>query len=219
MKIWHRITLILAAVILLAGCGSNQVSGNGKVVTKTRTIENFNKIAIRGAYQVVVTQGNQDSLKITTDSNIVPLVMTKVKDKQLSIYNRKGISFSLTKPVMVQLIVKNLEEVTASGANALVISSFSGNGLKIDTSGSINAILAGKVRNLSMQISGSGKINATKLVAKNVNIRLIGSGQVMVHATDKLDTKITGSGSIMYSGNPDNVGQSIIGSGTLKRVK
>lgn len=219
MKIWHRIAFILATVILLTSCGSNQVTGDGKSITKARAIQSFNKIQISGAYKVVVMQGNQDALKITTDSNIVPLVITQVKDKQLNIHNKKGISFSLTKPVMIQVIVKNLQHIAASGANELILPNFDGRSLKIQTSGSIEANLSGKVGQLDMQISGSGQVNASNLVAKKVKIRLIGSGKVRVHATDQLDTKITGSGSIMYTGNPDNVGQSIIGSGTLERVK
>lgn len=219
MKFWHRIALVFAAVILIAGCGSNQVTGNGKSTTKTRAVLDFDKIQISGAYKIEVTQGGSESVKITTDDNIIPLVITDVKNDKLRIHNKSGISFSLTQPVLIQVVVRNLKQITASGANELVISKVSSDSLKVNTNGSIQADLSGQVNKLSMKIAGSGNVNASKLVAKSVQVRMMGSGEIQVNATKKLDTKITGSGTVKYSGNPDDVDQSIIGSGTLERVK
>ena len=219
MKIWCRIVLVLIAMAMLAACGSNQVTGDGKTVTKTRAVQQFNQIKISGAYRVKITQGTQPSLSITTDSNIIPLVITKVTGQQLLINNKAGVSFRLTEPVLIQIVVKDLNQVVASGANALTISKLNTENLKLDTSGSVQANLSGKVENLDMQVAGSGNINAIHLVAETVKIRLMGSGNVTVNATDKLDTKITGNGTIQYSGDPANVNQSIVGSGTLERMK
>lgn len=219
MKIWQRITFIIAAMLLLASCSSSQVSGNGKSVTKSRQVNSFNEIKISGAYKVVITQGNIQSVKVTTDSNIEPLVIIDVKGDTLRIHNKKGVGFSLNRPVLVEIAVRKLKRLTISGANQIIASNLNGDKLQVDTNGSIQGSLAGKVNKLNVQVSGSGKIDASKLVAEDVNVRLTGSGQIKVNATDSLNSKITGSGTIAYSGNPNDVDQTIVGSGKLERMK
>ena len=219
MKIWQRITPIIAVMLLLVSCSSSQVSGNGKSVTKSRQVNSFNEIKISGAYKVVITQGNIQSVKVTTDSNIEPLVITDVKGDTLRIHNKKGVGFSLSRPVLVQIAVRKLKRLMVSGANQIIASNLNGDKLQVDTNGSIQGSFTGKVSKLNVQVSGSGKIDASKLVAEDVRVRLTGSGQIKVNATDSLNSRITGSGTIMYSGNPNDVDQTIVGSGKLERMK
>jgi hypothetical protein len=220
MKIWRWSALVFTAVLLLlTGCGSSQVTGNGKTATKMRVVQRFDEIAISGAYKVEVTQGNSESIKITTDSNIIPLVITKVEDGKLSIHNKKGVSFSLTRPVLIQIVIRKLKQINVSGSNELIVANLNLGSLAVNTNGSVQAALSGRAGKLSMQISGSGSVNAGQLVAKVVKVRMMGSGEIVVNATHVLDTKITGSGTVKYSGNPDDVDQSIIGNGTLERIK
>lgn len=219
MRIWQRMLLVLTAFIFLAGCNSHQVTGNGRTATKMRVVDAFNEIQVSGAYRVKVIEGDAPSVKITTDANIIPLVITEVKENKLRIHNKKDVSFSLTQPVLIQVVVKKLKQVTASGANQLTLSKINTDHLALNTNGSVQAELSGQVDELTMSIAGAGNINARNLIAKDIQIRMMGSGEVIANATNKLDTKITGSGTVKYLGNPDSVNQSIIGSGTLERIK
>ena len=44
-----------------------------------------------------------------------------------------------------------------------------------------------------------------------------GSGQIVTHAVNTLQASATGSGTIVYTGNPPHVTTSITGSGTITR--
>lgn len=218
MKIYRLAGAVLFSIVLISGCSSNEVSGNGNQVTKSRSVEAFNQIEVDGAYDVDVVQGSENSVELTTDSNIAPLVLTTVDDNNLEIKNKTGVSFKVTHPVHVKVIVKKLTRLVASGSNQVSVSGLTGDGLSVETNGSIKADLAGNLKMLSLRIAGNGEVDASKLVAEEVAVRLLGSGHVQVNVLKTLDTKITGNGSIQYAGKPDEVKQSITGSGTIVRV-
>ncbi|MCB1827147.1 MAG: DUF2807 domain-containing protein [Coxiellaceae bacterium] len=219
MKIWQKITFIFAAAILMVSCSSDNVSGNGKSVTKSRQVASFTKVQVSGAYRIVIHQASASSVKITTDSNIEPLVVTNVKGDTLRIHNKKGVGFSLNRPVLVELSVKELKQLSLSGANEIVATGLNDDKLDMNTNGSAQGSVAGKIDKFKLQVSGSATIDASQLVSKKVSVRLTGSGQVKVNATDSLESHITGSGTVIYSGDPSDVNQTIVGSGKLERVK
>ena len=53
------------AGLFLAGCGfiPAQVVGSGKVVTEDRQVSNFNQVAVSGIGDLVITQGQDETLK------------------------------------------------------------------------------------------------------------------------------------------------------------
>jgi len=83
---------------------------------------------------------------------------------------------------------------------------------KISGSGSIH--LSGKTQDFTVSISGSGEINAFDLDAENVAVKISGSGDCRVTASESLDAKISGSGDVYYKGRPQ-INTKISGSGSL----
>jgi hypothetical protein len=87
--------------------------------------------------------------------------------------------------------------------------------LTCDISGSGSMQLSGQARDFTASISGSGKINAFEVQAKNVSVKISGSGDSRVSASESLDAKISGSGDVYYRGRPQ-INTRISGSGSLK---
>jgi len=219
MKLFYRIGVVLLSLMLLASCSSSKVTGNGKITTKTRDVPAFSQIKVSGAYRLLVMVGGSRSVRVTTDSNILPLVMTTVKDGLLTIANQKGRTFKVSKLVTVRVVVPTLTKITASGMNRIMATRITGGDFTFSTSGSVQAKLTGKASKVSLDISGAGNIDAKSLTAQDVDVALTGSGNILVNATKKLDTKITGNGNIKYVGDPSKVDQTIMGSGKIERLK
>jgi hypothetical protein len=57
---------------------------------------------------------------------------------------------------------------------------------------------------------------ADTIKAKDVKVRIAGSGDAKVHATKSLDVSIAGSGDVSYKGNPTKISQDIAGSGKVR---
>jgi len=77
------IFLVLASIYSLTA--QNKLKGNKIVVTENRDISEFSKIEIRSNIDVILTQGNNQSVVVETDENLQFAVLTEVKDNTLVI--------------------------------------------------------------------------------------------------------------------------------------
>lgn len=85
-------------------------------------------------------------------------------------------------------------------------------------SGSGKVLAAGKAESVKATISGSGKVLAADLEADRCDVNISGSGDVEINVKSELDARITGSGSVMYKGNPSHVNSHSSGSGKVRRI-
>jgi len=85
--------------------------------------------------------------------------------------------------------------------------------LKIDGSGDIR--VGGKTDNLSININGSGDVEVPNLKAEKAAISISGAGDVSAYVTEDVDISIVGSGDVTIKGNPKKVKQKINGSGRV----
>lgn len=72
-------------------------------------------------------------------------------------------------------------------------------------SGSGDIQLKGSVLKAFYRTTGSGEIHADGFKAGEVYAEITGSGKIHCHVTETLSTKVTGSGEIIYSGNPATI--------------
>jgi len=66
-------------------------------------------------------------------------------------------------------------------------------------------VASGKAEQIKATISGSGKVLAADLEVSKCEVRISGSGDVVINVKDALDANISGSGSVTYKGNPSQV--------------
>jgi hypothetical protein len=237
MKSYKIFPIILTMLALgLSGCGFTVVKGSGNVVSEIRQVSNFDAIAFSGSGDVVVTQGDEEGLKIEAEDNLMPYIRTEVRGKTLHLeIDPPGLTvFRTGKPVRFFVSLKQVNALTLSGSGTIYSSNLtakslditnSGSGetridnltadrLNIDVSGSGRCILKGQSPVQKIVISGSGDCNTLALKSKEVVINVSGSGKASVMATDKLDITISGSGDVFYTGTP-HVSQTITGSGKI----
>ena len=159
-------------------------------------------------------------------------IETDVSSKKLTISHGKH----YLRPTVfeVYITINNLEEVAISGSGNVrgkdrfmadaFYTEISGSGdmdLEVETgrleakiSGSGSIRLAGKAEDYTVSISGSGEVNAFEVQAKNVSVKINGSGECRVYVSESLDVKISGSGDVYYKGRPQ-INTKISGSGSL----
>ena len=228
----------LAVIVLtITGCiiviNGKSVQGSGNIITQEREVSEFSKVHLKGSGKVFLTPGEKQSLEIKTDDNIMPLIESDVSGNKLTIshgnHHLRPTSFE------VYITLENLEGVRISGSGDIIgkgrfvtdtlYAEISGSGdmdLEVETglletkiSGSGSIHLSGKAEDYTVSISGSGKINAFDVDAKHVSLKVSGSGDCRVSASESLDAKISGSGDVYYRGRPQ-INTKISGSGSLK---
>ncbi|MDD4646567.1 MAG: DUF2807 domain-containing protein [Bacteroidales bacterium] len=233
MHIPVLLMIVSITVMVLASCQGGIV-GNGKVETQEKTISAFNRLVINGNFHVFLEQSDKPSLRIELDENLFDIVKIKQEGSTLRIDTRLSILQASEKNLYIG--VKDLEKMELTGSVKVVADSVlrmetltilvSGAGridlpvevkkLRLDLSGASECDFRGKVDELRIHLSGAGDIDATDLIARDVEVDMSGAGSARVNAKENLDVSISGVGSVRYLGEP-KIHKNISGLGTLKR--
>ncbi len=99
---------MLMACAALQGLG-NRIRGSGRVKTETRTISSFDGVSVCCGMRLSLTQGQQESLEIEAEDNILPEIVSTVEGGILTIRFKDrtgGMSISATKPIVVRVVVQ-----------------------------------------------------------------------------------------------------------------
>lgn len=217
-----RLTLPIAAllaVLLVTGCTFNIVTGSGRVVSESRDVSGFTQIALAGIGDVIVTQGEEISLVIEAEDNLIPYFETKVRGSTLtiSLYDRyRAVTLRPTRPVKFHLTLPEIEAVTLAGSGNIIAGDLQGTDFKITLAGSGN-ITTGDLSaaQLNIQLAGSGDISLGTVTTERVTSTTAGSGNITFAGleAETIEVTIAGSGNVNLKGEVTRQGLKILGSG------
>ena len=235
------VSLLVFTALVSASCSLiGGVPGSGNVVTETREPGAFASISIEypGA-EIVVQQGEEETVELEADDNLLPQLSTEVISGTLTIKNVETdwkAMVNPSRPVKINITVQHLTEVVLSapvgdlkvnhvqaGTLKLVVSGGAQvrlNGIQVDLldsvlSGAGDIQASGTADEVKLVLSGLGDFNAADLESKKAAIELSGMGGATVRVEEELTATITGAGSIQYFGHP-SVESSVNGAGSVK---
>ena len=146
------LALAILTTMLVSACGFidlSRVRGSGDIVTEERDVSGFSKIDLTCSGDVVLTQGEKDSLTIEGEDNILQYVTTEVRGDTLVLGTEPNINLVFSKHLTFYVTMKDVNEINISG------------------SGSVNSD-AVETEDLDLSIGGSGDITLEKLDADQV---------------------------------------------------
>jgi hypothetical protein len=214
----------------------NDISGNGNVVNRTRSIGNFDQILITGSFEVSLVKGYSGKIELITDENLLQVIETYVSKHKLYIKINSKFNLKRYTKLSITLPVDDVEGISISGsARVKSTSTFDWSTIKLNVlgSGSIdlslhssiikafvtgsgNIILQGKSDKVSCKVTGSGSIIGRELISNKAEIAVTGSGDIYIKSpVDKLKASVTGSGNIYYYGTPETITSKTLGSGSI----
>ncbi len=196
----------------LSGCAV--VAGSGRPATENRPVSGFTRIDMAANGEVDIEQGEQESLTVEADDNVLPVLTSDVVDGTLKLGIKPGTSIRSTTTIRYRVVVKDLAGVSVSGSGKIRAAGVQLRSLGVDVSGSGTVAMSGSAADQDIRVSGSGRYEAPDLTSEKVAVDISGSGEVIVSASRELTVDISGSGSVTYSGDP-RVDQSISGSGKV----
>jgi len=218
MKPFLSISLVVAWA-LFAGCNFVAgVSGSGKVVTENRNVSGFDSIAFSGSGKLEVDQNGTESLSISADDNLLPLLTSEVVGTRLVLKVRPDSRVRPSQRIVYKIGANKLNEVACAGNTSAVLRNIHTDNLKLEIAGSGDISADGTSDQQSVSIAGSGKYNGAGLKSKSASINISGAGDAVMAASETLNVNVAGSGSIKYIGEP-KITQNIMGSGTIEQQK
>jgi hypothetical protein len=231
---------ILGLIFFMSSCSLIKkdpvsVPGDTSIESKEFNIEDFSKITLTGNQEIYYEQRAdlQPYLRIETDENLFRFFTPIVKKKELTFEKMMEMSPSSFKiytnsrnltDVSLKgsgnayldgiIKVKNLN-IEIEGSGSVIVENLQVKSLSVEIPGTGYAELKGTASSTTYDISGSGTIKADNLVASNVKCKLSGAGNMWVYANKSLLTNLSGSGDIIYKGEPADIRKKLTGVGTI----
>ena len=211
----YKTLLLLACLMFTLGACFNDdgINGQGPIVIETRTVDAFTAIRSSLPASVFISQDTEQSLRIETHENVLPIIDSYVRNGELMLELNRSVR-NIDR-LNVYISAEDYERIRLSGAaNLNSEGCLNLNDLEIRLSGAGNINVCGTAESLVVDISGAGNFQGFGMVAQNVNASVSGAGNMRVTAEQALDVTISGSGSIYYKGNPQ-INSNISGAGRL----
>ncbi|RYZ18578.1 MAG: DUF2807 domain-containing protein [Chitinophagaceae bacterium] len=225
-------TLILAAAILItapATFAQNRNSndnetytGNGKVVTADVPVQPFESLEASGVYELKLSQGDKESVKIEADENLQALFHVRNEGSKLVIDmgKRKGISMKKSTKLVVYVTFRNLKSISLNmvgNVRSEESLSFTDVKVKNNSVGNIslqltanrfdltnnsvgNVTLSGKAQNAVIKNDAVGSIRAADFLVQTMSIDNDGVGSSEVNAEKELKVKDSFLGKVHNKG-------------------
>ena len=189
------------------------IHGNNIRGTEKRTMETFHSVDISGAFTVNIQSRQTPGVTVTTDTNLLPHIITNVKKGTLFIYADHSICTKIS--LAVQIEGKDIHKIKSSGANDIVYRQVETEKLEIILSDAGEIELSGNVHRLQAKLSDAADMEAGNLRAAEVRISTSGAGDATVYASEKINADISGAGEITVHGNPKTIVKNISDEGEL----
>jgi len=198
-----------------------KIEGSGNVVTKEVAVQPFDQLEASGVFNVVLTQGAKESVKIEAEDNLQPLFEVKNDGSKLMVDMKKDSHFNSKKKMTVYITFKNLKSmdlkmvgnVSSEGnlnfgdlslANKSVGSvdlALNAQRLDIKNKSVGNLKLSGKANNAVIRSNSVGAIKASELLVQTMDIDNDGVGSAEVNAVKELKVKDSFLGKVKNAGS------------------
>lgn len=215
MKTYSRILAFAFTAMVMVSCVQAQSS-------ETRTPGHFTKVHSGGSWEVILTEGSTEEIRIEAKGVELSKVKTEIDGDVLSVglvkgnYNNVKLKFYIT--------YKELEGVKCSGSGTMEVTSpvrseefyagISGSGdiiidkldteeLSVSISGSADLnIKDGSAKEAEIKQSGSGDFHGENFAIGELVVGKSGSGDTHVGDLGKVSVSASGSGDVTYTGSP-----------------
>jgi Putative auto-transporter adhesin, head GIN domain len=214
--------LLLAALILVWATGGFSFGsssgpagiGSGAAAEQVRSLPPFTGVVLAGDNNVVVRVGARQSVVVHADRNLLDRVTTRVRSDKLVIGTTPG-NLSAKSPMFVVVSTPSLDGLELPGYGSITVTGIDTRSLTVKLPGSGNIDASGTAANLDVTVSGAGNALLRGLIARDATADLSGSGTIMLTATHRFTARLSGTGTVLYGGDPPHVAQRVTGSGTI----
>lgn len=198
--------LILSMMLLNYITAEAQLSGSGKLISKTYDYKDFDKIYCEDlAGYVHVRVGKPFAIKVDIDDNLADLLEVRENSQEHELKlrfkdNKNNKKYIENTNIQIIIELPEVSVIRNSGNSDLVAEGIMGRYFRIENSGNGDTTASGTIDRLDVVKSGNGNLVAGKLLAKQADIKSSGNGDVIVNVTESIHAELTGNGNITNKG-------------------
>ncbi len=197
------------------GDDRDRIEGSGDRISQVRDVAGFDEIRVECAFDLEITVGPALAVELTYDDNLIDLIRTDVRGGTLVLDCEEDLDAD--ESCRVRIAMPALTGITVNGAADIDVRGLAGGAFEYELRGAASLELQGTVERLDIHLMGAGDIDARDLIAQEADVQLSGTGSVRVHATERFDGRVSGCGSITYTGDPAQTRENVSGIGSIRR--
>lgn len=230
-----NLVFFVAFIFLMGGCTctTNTSNNNIDLTTEDRSISEFSELSVQGVFNLYLSQGNKESMRIEADEETMEKIITKNVGNKLIIELEEGFELFDREEINIYVTIKDLESFEFEGVGNIKTEEvlrledleLKGDGVgntkleleadRIDAEFNIvgNVTLSGKVETIDLNNNGLGNVDASNLKAQYLTLNSNGIGNVEVYSEKEISITANGIGKVTYDGNAEvkNMNRSGIG--------
>lgn len=233
------LSIFCVSMLTTSLLAQDRLKGNGHIVEKNYPVQAFDEIKIDGVFNVHLTQGNTESVRLSIDDNLLPYIIVKNEGNQLVVKWDKDKHNSINNVKSdLYITFKNIDELNLNTVgklnttNTLTLKAFkidvnsvgetnlnlNCQNLEIDHNGVGSVVLEGHAGHADIECSGVGGLKAFDLTVDFLNLKCSGVGGAEVTAEKEISVSASGVGGVRYQGNAKTVQLNASGIGRVKKV-
>lgn len=223
-----KVLFLMMSVFALTSCkidlkdwnNTNLIEESDNVVTKEYKLKPFDEVHMRcvGAVELIQDEKKSGTVELTAPENYIELYKFENNGNELEINFAKQHINIHTRNVKIKVYTNNLLALKNSGASSIRMDSLDTDRIEIINSGVGSIAISGLADNVTLQNSGVGSINAENLKALNVIANVSGVGSITCYASERIEGKVSGVGSLKYAGNPKHKNNKRTGVGSISEM-
>jgi hypothetical protein len=212
------IGILMLSLLVITACVATSIEGSGNVVTETRDIDGpVTEISMSGIGTASVTVGEELSVTVETDDNVQEYVSTTVNDGilNLRIDTAPGAALNPTDGIEYTVTLPELNRLDIRGVTRASVSGVSSETLEVSVSGTATATVSGETDDLTVDVTGTGNFRGFDLTSTTATVNVSGATTAQVRVTDSLTADASGTSTVIYQGDPENVETETGGTGEV----
>jgi len=202
------IALTTAALAFGVGCGIWIVEGSGHSETRSYPVQDFQVVENETLLDVQVTEGDDPSVEITCDDNLLDYFVVEERNGELRI--------------RVENVEENREFVTLMPHSACSATVSAGSITRLSNTGSGDLTTEGRFADLRrISNTGSGDLDIEGELGALRSVSNTGSGAASARGidVDEIEVNLTGSGDVKLAGDATELDLSATGSGSARAAQ
>ncbi len=223
-----KVLFLMMSVFALTSCkidlkdwnSTNLIEASDNVVTKEYKLKPFEEVHMRcvGAVELIQDEKKSGTVELTAPDNYIELYKFENNGNELEIDFAKQRINIHTRNVKIKVYTNDLLALKNSGASSIKMDSLDTDKIEIVNSGVGSITIGGLADDVTLHNSGVGSINAENLKALNVKANVSGVGSITCYASERIEGKVTGVGSLKYAGNPKHKDNHRTGVGSISEM-
>jgi phage shock protein PspC (stress-responsive transcriptional regulator) len=187
---------------------------------EVRNCEPFHSVEVSGNIELVLKQDSVQQVVVSSKSEFLPKITTKVENGVLKIYSdvfflNKAIKVTINSDSIKKLVAKGACKITTDsqlvlpelsihlfGASKVDMDVKTSGLFNVELKGASEATLMGSCNNLKLNAVGASEIDATDLISKQVDVYVAGASNANVYSTESIDAQAYGASEVNCQGSP-----------------